>query len=472
MRKVLCSAWALSLALLAASAQERASVTLDPKILEGYAGQYEAGPGGTLTVSLEGGKLYVQPGGQQKLEMFAANAHDFFLKGPPVEFTFHADAQGRATELVIKQPNGDRTARRIFRPTAEGLRPRFAEIDAMAQADFAKRPVGSVTVGVVLGPQLIWTKSYGQADMEKKIAADRDTIYRIGSITKMFTALMLDQLAEAGKVHLSDPAEKYFPELKEVKDRYAGAPPITLIQLATHTAGLSREPANTETYLKGPVAEWEKTLIAALPQTRYIFEPGTRYFYSNIGFAILGAALERAAGEPYVEYVPKHIFQPLGMTHSALDYTAGMAAHLSKGYQAEGPNAIDSEAPQKEHAGRGYKVPNGAIYTTVGDLAHFASFLLDEGPETVLKKASLERVLAQSAIQADANLASGYGPGFSVERRDGYVALGHGGAVAGYQAALYVNRKAGVGVVVLANVLGTPLSTDGLATRVLDMISK
>jgi hypothetical protein len=159
-----------------------------------------------------------------------------------------------------------------FRPgtvevTTANLRPHLPGIDSLIAADLARRPVGSVTAGVVLGKELIWSKSYGDADMEKKTPADTDTVYRTGSITKMFTALMLEQLAEAGKVHLSDPVEKYFPEIKTVQGRYPDAAPITLIQLATHTSGLGREPDNTETYVTGSVANWEKTLIAALPHT-------------------------------------------------------------------------------------------------------------------------------------------------------------------------------------------------------------
>ena len=268
-------------------------------------------------------------------------------------------------------------------------------------------------------------------------------VYRIGSITKMFTALMLEQLVEAGKVHLSDPVEKYFPEINTVLGRYPGAPPITLVQLATHTAGLSREPDNTETYLKGQVADWEKTLIAALPHTHYILEPGTRFSYSNIGYAILGAALERAAGESYVEYVSKHIFQPLGMTHTALERNPEMLAHLSKGYQLMGPKEVDAETAQREHeTGRGYKVPNGAIYTTV---------------------------VSQSAVPADIDLSQGYGIGFQVERRENYVAFGHGGAVAGYTASLLMNRKAGIGVIVLSNGAVNPTS---VSEGALDILSK
>jgi CubicO group peptidase (beta-lactamase class C family) len=354
---------------------------------------------------------------------------------------------------------------------AASLSPHFPEIDSLAAAELARRPVGSVTVGVVSGKQLVWSKSYGEADMEKKAAADTDTVYRIGSITKMFTALMLEQLVEAKKVHLSDPVEKYLPEIKLVQDRFPDAPPITLIQLATHTAGLGREPDNTETFVTGAVSDWEKTLIAALPHTHYILEPGTRYSYSNIGFAILGAALARAAGEPYVEYVPKHIFQPLGMTHSTLERNAAMLPHLSKGYQVMGPNGqVDSETAQREaETGRGYKVPNGAIYTTVGDLSHFASFLMGQGPENVLKVGTLESFQLQLIVPADLELTHGYGVGFETQRREGYTEFGHDGSVAGYTASLLMNRKTGVGVIVFSNGAANPAN---IAQRALDILSK
>lgn len=355
--------------------------------------------------------------------------------------------------------------------TAASLHSQLAEMDSMIAADFARRPVGSVTAGVVVGKQLIWSKSYGDADMETKVPADADTVYRIGSITKMFTAVMLEQLVDNGKVHFSDPVEKYFPEIKLVKGRFRDAPPITLIQLATHTSGLGREPENTETYVTGAVADWEKTLIAALPHLRYDFEPGTRFSYSNMGYAVLGAALSRAAGESYLDYVPKHIFNPLGMTHTALDWNAQMLPHLAKGYLFMGPGGgVDSETPQRERiTGRGYKVPNGAIFTTVGDLAHFASFLLDQGPDSVLKTASLDRFQKQLVVPADIGLTSGYGVGFQVERRDDYVAFGHGGAVAGYTSMLLMNRAKGIGVIVFSSGAANPTS---LAGRSLDILSK
>ena len=144
------------------------------------------------------------------------------------------------------------------------LRLGVEHVDAMARDEFEQDDVGSVAIGIVDGADLIWTKSYGYADMELESLADRNTVYRVGSITKQFTALMLLQLADAGIVRLSDPVEIYFPEINRVQDRIPDAPPITLVQLATMTSGLAREPDDLATYLRGPVSEWEQVLIAAL----------------------------------------------------------------------------------------------------------------------------------------------------------------------------------------------------------------
>ncbi len=446
----------------------------DPQILDSYVGRYQMGPDFVVTMSREGDHFYTQATGQDRFELFPFGEKQFFARIGPIEVWFNTDDRGAATEMVIHQ--GDRVSppgKRIAERTTAEINAQCAAIDSMAAAEFAKHSVGSVTVGVVYKNQLIWTKSYGNADMEKKLPADKDTVYRIGSITKMFTAVMLEQLADAGKVHLSDPVEKYFPEVNTVQGRFSNAPPITLIQLATHTSGMDREPADAEKYVQGAVSDWQKTLIVALTHTRFAFEPGTRFFYSNIGFATLGAALSRASGETYLEYVPKHIFEPLGMTHTSLELNPVILPHLSKGYQINGAK-IDTDTPQRENEnGRGYKVPNGAIYTTVGDLARFSSFLMGLGPDSVLKAAVLQRNLSQLAVQANYQLSEGYVLGGTLTRRDNYTAFGHGGAVDGYQAGLYVNREASIALIVLSNALGSnAVNTEDLALKSLDILSK
>lgn len=345
------------------------------------------------------------------------------------------------------------------------FRDAISRIDAMTAAELAKDNIGSVTVGVVHGKNLIWTKSYGYADDEKKIPATRDSVYRIGSITKQFTALMLLQLVEAGKVRLSDPVEKYFPQINQVQGRFQGAPAITLVQLATMTSGMDREPEDLPTYLKGPVSEWENVTLSALGRTRYRYEPNTHYFYSNIGYAALGAALSRAAGEPYVRYVATKIFEPLGMTHTAFEPNDAIRKALTIGYEVDRNGRASSDAPQREHAGRGYKVPNGAMYTTVSDLARFVAWELGEVPG-LLKKEFQDDTYSR-VMTATGDFRQGYGVGFQLSRRGDHVFLGHGGSVAGYRAEAYVDRLHKTGVIVLRNAGGGKFNLSDLTMRAL-----
>lgn len=350
-----------------------------------------------------------------------------------------------------------------------GLASALERVEQLAAVEFAKDPRGSVTVGVVSRDRLVWAKSYGHADVERQLMASPETVYRIGSITKQFTALMLLQLVETGKVRLSDPVSKYLPEIDRIGGRESGWPPVTLIQLATMTSGIGREPQDLQTFLVGPVATWEQTTIKALERTRYAHEPGTRYLYSNIGYAALGAALSRAAGRPFTEYVRDEILVPLGMTKSAFEPNAGMKPALAKGYQLV-KGALDASAPEREHEGRGYKVQNGALYTTVGDLAKFLSFELGHGPSSVLSTKARDENYAR-VLSATGALDSGYGIGFQATRRGSLVFHGHGGSVAGYNAAAHVHRPSQTGIIVLRNVGGGPVNVSGLALRALEVLA-
>ncbi len=357
-------------------------------------------------------------------------------------------------------------------------------IDALAADGLARENVGGLTIGIIADDRLAWTRSYGLADLETRVPATADTVYRIGSITKQFTALMLLQLVEQGKVRLSDPVDKYLPEVHRVRGMSVDAPPITLGQLATMTSGLEREPGDMARYVKGPVAEWEKTLISALPSTHCASEPGTTFRYSNIGYAILGAALARAAGQPYVHYVQQHVFAPLGMLHTAFEPTAVIRPLLAKGYEivnprtaAGGPTGekparllVDRDTPAGEHEGRGYRVPNGGIYTTVGDLASFVAFELGAQVPAVLKKATLDDAYAE-ARSSPTVLRTGYGIGFQVIRRGDLFVYGHAGTVIGYAAAAYYERVSRTGVVVLRNIGGGSLDVNALAIQAVERLA-
>jgi CubicO group peptidase (beta-lactamase class C family) len=345
------------------------------------------------------------------------------------------------------------------------------DVDSLVSAEFARDSIGSITVGVIAGSQLVWTRSVGFADMKARRLANRNTVYRVGSITKPFTAVMLMQLVAAGRVQLSDPVERYFADVEQIAARPSGASPFTFLQLATMTAGLAREPDEAGPFWTGPVSDWEKTLRAALPHTRYTSVPGTEYSYSNIGYAILGAALARAAGQPYTEWQRLRVLGPLGMERTRFEVDPTIEADLAVGYQVRGDGTLDDQTAAREaRDGRGYKVPNGAMFTTVDDLARFVAFELGRGPDRVLARSILDDAFG-GLVATDAFQQVGYGLGFMALRRDDYSFLGHSGGVAGYSAAMYYDRAMRLGVVLFRNVLGGKQNPDRLAVDILSLLA-
>ena len=344
-------------------------------------------------------------------------------------------------------------------------------IDSMAAAEFAHDSIASFTIGVVTPEGLVWTKSYGFADMSTRRLANRQSVYRIGSITKMFTGLMLQQLVAAGKIRLTDPVERYYPEIKEIRGYAKLSAPITVQQLATMTSGISREPEEEGPFWTGRVATWDSTLHLALPHTNMDHAPGTRFLYSNIGYAILGATLGRAAGVPYVQWEKEHILEPLGMRHTAFEIEPAIAPDVTRGYDISRDGRADPAQPVRESiTGRGYKVPNGALYTTVDDLSRFLVLQLGHGPPAVVAPARLDSAF-RAVLGPDGKPATPYGVGFSVERKGDRNFYGHNGGVAGFAALLEFDRDRQVGVIVLRNATGGRVNALQLGVRVLQLLA-
>lgn len=342
------------------------------------------------------------------------------------------------------------------------------DIDTALAAEFAKDGIGGVSLGVVSGKQLVWSKHYGYADAETKRVPDNDTVYRVGSITKQFTALAMLQLIEQGKMRLTDPLEQYVPEIRQVKEQKAGTPPITLLQVSTMHSGLSREPG-CQNHSVGPNSAWQKIVVDCLPQTTYANEPGTTYLYSNIGYASLGLAIERAGGTPFVVQVAERILTPLGMSRSGMEATPAMRQNLAHGYQRPANGPATRTAADRELEGRGYRVPNGALFSTVNDLTKFIAWELGEGPAGILKKETQDANYAR-AFFSGAAMNAGYGVGFQVARRGDVVMLGHGGSTAGYHSSALFHRQSKLGVIVLRNCDSCAVDAGPVAARTLERL--
>ncbi len=327
----------------------------------------------------------------------------------------------------------------------------LARFDAEVAAGVAEDAGGAVSLAVFSGREVIWSKGYGWANIEERVAADARTIGRTGSISKSFTAVLMMQLVERGVIALDDPVSDYFPEIEGLTGRPAGAEPITFRMLASHTAGLAREPGLPGA-ASGSIYAWEEKVLASIPTTRYRSAPLTEYSYSNIGFGMLGLAISRAAGVPFMDLMETLIFGPLGMesTTFMLD-SPDLVTRMSVGYTRDRSGGISAEQAIREHFGRGYKVPNGGVYSTVHDLAALAAALMGEGDVQILSEESRTEMFRPQAP------ATAYGLGLSLSRSAGGTLLvGHGGSVAGYNGFLVFDPQTKLGVSMLRTTTYNP----------------
>jgi CubicO group peptidase (beta-lactamase class C family) len=305
--------------------------------------------------------------------------------------------------------------------------------------------VGSLSAIVFIGNEIAWSGAFGKADNEKNVDASVSTVYRIGSISKTFTAYLMMLLVQDGTIGLDEPVAKYLPEIKQLKGKEGtDTSEITIRELASHTGGLAMEPGLWHA-ATGPIGEWENKVLSSIPTTDIIFQPGTKFSYSNIGYGILGLALSRAAHKPFMQMVEERIFKPLHMTSTFYIIPTGYEGRVAVGYHQNGfDGKPDGEIAKAEYAGRGYKVPNGGIYTTVGDLARFIMVQYSDSDRLARKYREM-----MQTIQTPEGGKSGYGFGlFVVYTDDGSKIVGHDGGVAGYTSFMEFSPASKAGAIV------------------------
>lgn len=322
-----------------------------------------------------------------------------------------------------------------------GAKDRHQAIDTLFRTAYEADRRGGLTVGVVADGRLVWTRSYGFADEGARRRAARRTVYRIGSITKQFTAITYLRLLQQGLVKGDDRAAALYPPLLQVQGDRAAIEAITLDALATHRSGLAREPAKPG-FVVGPLARWEDTLQQALASTRLAYPPFGEPQYSNIGFAVLGAAIARRAGTDYVTLVERDVLRPLHLRHTAFDPTPAMRRNLARGYEPAAGGSDPTDADTELRDGRGYKIPNGGLFTTVDDLARFVAFEIDGAPGVLSRD-----VLDDNRRHLFGKPGEAYGRGFYQWK--GFV--GHGGRVGGFSSSAYFDPTRRVGIICLRN---------------------
>ena len=311
-------------------------------------------------------------------------------------------------------------------------------------------PTAGLAVGVVRDGSLAWFHGHGVADIGSGTSVDEDTVFRIASISKTFTAIAVMQLWEQGLVDLDAPANDYLRGYSLVPAK-AAFRPATLRQLLTHTAGV-RAVRRTSDLLR-PALGWEASLGRAPSLAEYYrgglrvdVEPGTKWAYSNHGFATLGQIVEDVSRLPFDRYLRERVFEPLGMESSDLARTERVRPRLATGYTlgSRGLRAV---------ADREIVTPGaGAVYSTIRDMARYVAALLGGGANehgSVLRPETLARMF-EPHYQPDPRLP-GMGLGFFRDEVGGQRTVRHDGIWTGFRTDMVLAPDAGIGVLAFAN---------------------
>jgi CubicO group peptidase (beta-lactamase class C family) len=326
--------------------------------------------------------------------------------------------------------------------TAEDL---GAFLDGMVPYAIAQANIAGASVAVVANGGLVFARGYGFADMKSRrpVVADQ-TLFRAGSVSKLFTWTAVMQLVQAGKLDLDRNIDDYLDF--KVPERYGR--PITLRDLMTHSAGF--EDTVTDLFVARPsqLFPLRQYLIRHMPPL--IHPPGQVVAYSNYGATLAGYIVQRVSGEPFDEYIARHILQPLGMDHSTFQQPlpADLQPWMATGYrQASDPSTVPFELVEA--------APAGALTTDVTDLAKFMLAQLDGGSydgAQILTPATLEEMHTPQGRPLPG--MNGMDLGFYDENRNGLRIIGHAGDTGAFHSDLHLLLDKGVGLAIMLNSTG------------------
>lgn len=326
------------------------------------------------------------------------------------------------------------------------IRAAIAMVEAKLAYEQRDRKIPGLSAGIVYDQELIWKHGYGFGNVEKQIPADSRTVYRVASITKLFTSTMLMLLRDAGKVSLDDPIVKYLPEFR-IKSRFADARPPTFRQMAAHATGLPREGVHEN--WKGDGMPPIDDLLASLAVSEMLMPTMMEPKYSNLGISIMGYALGKIAGKSYDAFVQEAILQPLGMTDSGFERGKYGEDHYGVGYRKGKDGAM---IPVPDFAEDGWR-PAGGMYSTVADIAQFIALQFRDAPadgdKQILGSSTLHEMHQPVSMMPD--FSNGYGIGWGIRRIADEKVIGHGGSLPGFTTNITLAPALRLGMIVFTN---------------------
>jgi CubicO group peptidase (beta-lactamase class C family) len=327
-------------------------------------------------------------------------------------------------------------------------------LEAWVEAQRAYLDIPGISMAVVHGDQVIWSKGFGLANREAKLAAAPDTLYSICSISKLFTSLGVLQLRDQGKLTLDEPIATYLPWF-DLQQKYAESPAITLRGILTHSSGLPRETA--QPYWTGPDFAFptRDAVIAGLRSQETLYPADTYFQYSNLGLTLAGEVVAAVSKEPYSDHQVKNVLQPLGMKDTTPWLPeAEHGKRLAMGY---GRRKREGEREPLKFFQTDAIAPAAGYASTALDLARFAGWqlrLLEKGGKDVIAASTLREM--QHVHWMDPDWKTSWGLGFAVWRYADNTMVGHGGSCPGYRTEVAIAPAKNFGVAFLSNAIDAP----------------
>lgn len=341
--------------------------------------------------------------------------------------------------------------------TRAGLPERFTEkwedVESIYLQKLEKNQIVGSSLMFIVEGKVVARSFYGFADLESKRAVDKNTIFHWASITKTFTGIAIMQMKDRGLIKLDDPITNYIPELNMVHNPYGEMNQITLKHLLTHSSGF-----RFSTWPWGGDKDWHpleptewSQLVAMFPYSEILFEPGSKYGYSNPGITFLGQVIERISGEDYEVYMEKNVLKPLKMYKSYFDTTPyHLLPFRSNNYFFKNDtlktNGLDFDT--------GITVSNGGLNAPLGDMVKFISFLTNASDDIypVIEISSLEKMWEPHFLMdEDDKLSISRGLSFQILEKGDLRIIGHTGGQRGFLSFYYIHPESKTGAILVFN---------------------
>ena len=310
-------------------------------------------------------------------------------------------------------------------PTAD-----VAQMEQIIQAYVPSKFMGSVLVAQ--DGKVLLDKAYGFANLEWEVPNTPTTKFRLGSITKQFTAASILLLEERGKLKVEDPVKKYMPDAPAAWDK------ITIFHVLTHTSGIPSFTGFPDYESHEAQAMTPEKLVEWFRDKPLEFEPGTKWNYSNSGYILLGYLIEKISGQSYSDFLQQNIFTPLGMKDSGYDSNSAIIAHRAAGYTSGKSGPVNAGFVHMS-----IPFSAGALYSTTEDLLRWEQALFGG---KVLKPESLAKMTTP--------FKQGYAFGLGVSNNNGHKMIAHDGGIEGFNTSLAYYPDDKLVVAVLANLNG------------------